>query len=47
MARPPLTDAIQDYLKEIYKLSADEWPRDGDRARAAPGASRPPRPARW
>ena len=23
MARPPLTDAIQDYLKEIYKLHAD------------------------
>jgi DtxR family Mn-dependent transcriptional regulator len=23
MARPPLTDAIQDYLKEIYKLHAE------------------------
>ena len=23
MARPPLTDAIQDYLKEIYKLNAE------------------------
>jgi DtxR family transcriptional regulator, Mn-dependent transcriptional regulator len=23
MARPPLSDAIQDYLKEIYKLGAD------------------------
>jgi hypothetical protein len=23
MAKPPLTDAIQDYLREIYKLGLD------------------------
>ena len=45
--KPTLSDAIQDYLKEIYKLQTDERPRLASRRSRGSSRSRPPRRARW